>query len=103
MKRFGRLLAFFLAAAMVLTLCGCSEKAKPEKINTKDYSREIQIEAVNGDVEVLHADKSSEAGEEGLLLRSDDSLRVPSGGDVTLNADGEIGRASCRERVCLYG
>lgn len=89
MKRFGRLLAFFLAAAMVLTLCGCSEKAKPEKINTKDYSREIQIEAVNGDVGVLHADKSSEAGEEGLLLRSDDSLRVPSGGDVTLNADGD--------------
>lgn len=89
MKRFQRLLVFFLAAAMVLTLCGCSEKAKPEKINTKDYSREIQIEAVNGDVEVLHADKSSEAGAEGLLLKSDDSLRIPSGGDVTLSADGD--------------
>ena len=89
MKQVQRLLVLFLAAAMLLTLCGCSEKVKPEKINTKDYSRGIVIDAVTGDVQIIHSDKSSQTAQQGQELKSDDSLRVPAGGELLLNADGD--------------
>ena len=43
MKQVHRILAAVLTVVMVITLCGCSEKVKPEKINTKDYSRQIRM------------------------------------------------------------
>ena len=71
---------------MLLTLCSCSEKVKPEKIDTKNYSRETQLEGSG--VEIIHADKTTQEAQDGLLLNSDDSLRVDAGGVLIVNVDG---------------
>lgn len=85
MKIFRRLLP---AICLTLLLCGCAEKAKPESIDTGIFSREIQVESTGGRLEIVHADKSTQAAEPGALLKSDDGLRVGSDAELTLNADG---------------
>ena len=87
MKLLQRSCVILLTAAMLLTLCSCSEKVKPEKIDTKNYSREIQLEGSG--VEIIHADKTTQEAQDGLLLNSDDSLRVDAGGELILNVDGD--------------
>ena len=85
MKIFRRLLP---AICLTLLLCGCAEKAKPESIDTGIFSREIQVESTGDRLEIVHADKSTQAAEPGALLKSDDGLRVGSDAELTLNADG---------------
>ena len=85
MKIFRRLLPVLCLA---LLLCGCAEKAKPESIDTGNFSREIQVESTGDRLEIVHADKSTQAAEPGALLKSDDGLRVGSDAELTLNADG---------------
>lgn len=85
MKIFRRLLP---AICLTLLLCGCAEKAKPESIDTGIFSREIQVGSTGDRLEIVHADKSTQAAEPGALLKSDDGLRVGSDAELTLNADG---------------
>ena len=85
MKMFRRLLPVICLA---LLLCGCAEKAKPESIDTGNFSREIQVGSTGDRLEIVHADKSTQAAEPGALLKSDDGLRVGSDAELTLNADG---------------
>lgn len=85
MKTFRRLLP---AICLTLLLCGCAEKAKPESIDTGIFSREIQVGSTGDRLEIVHADKSTQAAEPGALLKSDDGLRVGSDAELTLNADG---------------
>ena len=85
MKIFRRLLP---AICLTLLLCGCAEKTKPESIDTGIFSREIQVESTGDRLEIVHADKSTQAAEPGALLKSDDGLRVGSDAELTLNADG---------------
>lgn len=85
MKIFRRLLS---AICLTLLLCGCAEKAKPESIDTGFFSREIQVGSTGDRLEIVHADKSTQAAEPGALLKSDDGLRVGSDAELTLNADG---------------
>lgn len=85
MKIFRRLLP---AICLTLLLCGCAEKAKPESIDTGNFSREIQVGSTGDRLEIVHADKSTQAAEPGALLKSDDGLRVGSDAELTLNADG---------------
>ena len=84
-KRGKSFLLFILVLIFLLT--GCSSKVKTEKINTKDYSREILLEYEGSDSEVIHADKSAESALSGSKLKSDDTLHVGSE-PLTLNADG---------------
>ena len=76
------------AMCLTLLLCGCAEKAKPESIDTGIFSREIQVGSTGDRLEIVHADKSTQAAEPGALLKSDDGLRVGSDAELTLNADG---------------
>lgn len=85
MKIFRRLLP---AICLTLLLCGCAEKVKPESIDTGIFSREIQVGSTGDRLEIVHADKSTQAAEPGALLKSDDGLRVGSDAELTLNADG---------------
>ena len=85
MKIFRKLLS---AICLTLLLCGCAEKAKPESIDTGIFSREIQVGSTGDRLEIVHADKSTQAAEPGALLKSDDGLRVGSDAELTLNADG---------------
>ena len=87
MKKHRGSLVLLLAALMLLTLCSCSEKVKPEKIDTKDFSRDILVEAPVDGLEVIHADKSSQSLQPGDKLKSDDGIRVGSGGELVLKVD----------------
>lgn len=87
MKMLRRVLPLLLALCMVLLLGGCSQKVKPEKINTKDFSREIQIEAAGSDGEIVGADKSAQSAQPGQHVKSNDSIRTGTE-DMTLLADG---------------
>ncbi|MGM9605647.1 MAG: hypothetical protein ACI3XG_11370, partial [Faecousia sp.] len=87
MKLLQRSFVLLLAAAMLLTLSSCSEKVKPENIDTKDYSREIRLDGSCEGVEILHADQSSQSAQPGQVLQSDDGVRVDAGAELILNAD----------------
>ena len=86
MKRFQRAAVLFLIAALLLSLCSCSEKVKPEKIDTKNYSREILVVSSGEGLEIVHADKSTQRAQQGDALKSDDSIRVGAGGELVLSA-----------------
>ncbi len=64
-----------LLLALSVLLCSCSKKGTPEKINTKDFSREIQVESVSGS-EIIHPDQSTQSAEPGLMLQSTDAVRT---------------------------
>ena len=85
MKKHRGSLVILLAALMLLTLCSCSEKVKPEKIDTKDFNRDILVEAPVDGLEVVHADKSTQSLQPGDKLKSDDGIRVGSGGELVLS------------------
>ena len=87
MKLHRKLFALLLSAAMLLTLCSCSEKVKPVKINTKDYSREILLRSSGEGLEIIHSDKSSQKIQTGEPLKSDDSIRVGKGAELILDVD----------------
>lgn len=87
MKLHQRLFVLLLSAAMLLTLCSCSEKVKPEKINTKDFSREILLRSSGEGLEIIHSDKSSQKIQTGEPLKSDDSIRVGKGAELILDVD----------------
>ena len=76
-----------LLLALSVLLCSCSKKGAPEKINTKDFSREIQVESVGGS-EIIHADQSTQSAQPGLMLQSTDGVRTGGEEGLTLNADG---------------
>ena len=42
----------WMIAAAALLLCGCAEKAKPESIDTGNFSREIQVESTGDRLEI---------------------------------------------------
>lgn len=86
MKMLRRVLPLLLALSVVL-LCGCSQKVKPEKIDTKSFSRKIQVKAAGSDGEIVGVDKSVQAAQPGLPIKSDDSLRTGAE-TLTLIADG---------------
>ncbi len=87
MKMLRKLL--LLACCLALLLCGCAEKAKPESIDTGNFSREIQVESTGDRLEIVHADKSTQSAEPGAALKSDDGIRTGSGTELTLSADGD--------------
>ena len=87
MKLHRKLFALLLSAAMLLTLCSCSEKVKPVKINTKDYSREILLRSSGEGLEIIQSDKSSQKIQTGEPLKSDDSIRVGKGAELILDVD----------------
>ena len=87
MKRFQKAAVIFLTAALLLSLCSCSEKVKPEKIDTKSYSREILVASSGEGLEIVHADKSTQQAQQGDALKSDDSVRVNAGGELVLRVD----------------
>ena len=89
MKRFHKASVFLLIAALLLSLCSCAEKVKPEKIDTKNFSREIRVESSGNGPEIVHADKSAQSAQQGDTLKSDDGVRVGDGGELSLNADGD--------------
>lgn len=90
MKQFRRALLLMMTAVLVICLCSCSNmKVKPEKINTKDYSRTIRLAEVVGSSEIVHSSKSSEAVKEGTVLQSTDTVRVGAGAQLSLNADSD--------------
>ena len=87
MKLHRKLFALLLSAAMLLTLCSCSEKVKPEKINTKDFSREIILRGSGDGLEIIHSDKSSQKIQTGEKLKSDDSIRIGESAELILDVD----------------
>ena len=87
MKLHQRLFVLLLSTVMMLTLCSCSEKVKPEKINTKDFSREILLRSSGEGLEIIHSDKSSQKIQTGEPLKSDDSIRVGTGAELILDVD----------------
>lgn len=87
MKLHQRLFVLLLSAAMLLTLCSCSEKVKPEKINTKDFSREILLRSPGEGLEIIHSDKSSQKIQTGEPLKSDDSIRIGTDAELILDVD----------------
>ena len=87
MKRFQKAAVIFLTFALLLSLCSCSEKVKPVKIDTKNYSREILVASSGEGLEIVHADKSTQQAQQGDALKSDDSVRVSAGGELVLSAD----------------
>ncbi len=88
MKKLRQSVLLLLAAIMVFTLCSCGEKVKPEKIDTKDFSREIEVEVSGDDLEIVQADKSVRTSQTGDMLKADDSIRIGAGSGAVLNAEG---------------
>lgn len=85
MKKLCRMLSLMMA--ICLLLCSCSKKVKPEEINTKDFSREIQVGEFDGDLQIIHSDKSTESAQSGQTLQSDDTLQINGEGSLRLDVD----------------